>query len=41
MTLLLQIIAAVLLGMGSWLIFRFVLQMDAKEWDQTSDRRQG
>ncbi len=36
---LLKLLCAILLVLASWLIFRFVLRMDAKDWDQMSDDR--
>ncbi len=38
---LLKLLCALLLVLGSGLIWRAVLRMDAAEWDQTSDRGQG
>ncbi len=38
---LLKLLCALLLVLGSGLIWRAVLRMDAEEWDQTSDRGQG
>ncbi len=34
---LLKLLCAILLALGSWLIFRFVLEWDAEEWDQMSE----